>query len=131
MSDYIEFIATSPDVQPATEEKTYDRYWLANMRIMAGDSTKPVTLVANFVPSRHVTIQVPSKDGEGVVIVDGNGDPVLEDFTYSETKPNAQPKRLIIKDLFAEANANPEGIGAVLNGVLGVLKDKAIEEDLF
>jgi len=112
MSDFTQFVATTPIVEPATSEVIYDKYWLSNFRIMAGESTKPVRLVASFSPARDVTVD----DGEGGTI------------TYKELKPNTEPSRLVIEDLFGEAAADPTGLGTVMNNVLAYLKDRAVAE---
>ena len=114
MADYIQFDATTPIVVEATSEVVYDKYWLSNFRIDAANPTKPVRLVAAFVPARDVTVD------------DGNGGTI----TYKELKQGSQPKRLVIQDLFGEAALDPTGLGAVMNGVLTFLKDKATADGI-
>lgn len=130
MANYVQFTATSPSVKPATSEIVYDKYWLSNMRIEAQDSTKPVKLVALFTPARDVSIQIPKKDAEGKPIVDEQGSPVMEIFYYKETMPNAEPKKLVIQDLFAEAEKNPQVLGAAMNVVLNLLNGLAQEKGI-
>lgn len=114
MTNFTQIEASTPVVKPAEEEITYNKYWLANMRIEAGSPTRPVRLVASFVPARDVTA------------TDENGNRVI----VKELMPNAEPKRLVINNLFGEAAADPEGLGTVINGVLTVLKDRAIAKGL-
>ena len=114
MSEYVQFEATTPIVEAATSEKVYDKYWMANFRIEAGRPEQPVRLMAAFVPARDITETDPET---GVVTVVGK-----------EIQKNAQPKRLVIQDLFGEAAADPSGLGTVLNGVLTFLKDRAVAE---
>ncbi len=112
MSDFVQFDATTPEVVPATQEVVYDKYWLANFRIEAGNPKQPVRLMASFVPARDVTED------------DGNGGTI----TFKEIKKNSQPKRLVINDLFKEAAEDPAGLGAVMGGVLVYLKSRAVAE---
>lgn len=115
MSEYVQFEATTPIVEEATAEKVYDKYWMANFRIEAGRPEQPVRLMAAFVPARDVT----------------ETDPETGEVTVGkEIQQNAQPKRLVIQDLFGEAEADPEGLGTVLNGVLTFLKNRAVAEGL-
>lgn len=114
MSEYVQFEATTPVVEAATAEKVYDQYWLANFRIEAGHPNQPVRLMAAFVPARDITETDPET---GVVTVVGK-----------EIQQRAQPSRLVIQDLFGEAAADPEGLGAVLNSVLTYLKNRAVAD---
>lgn len=114
MSEYVQFDATTPVVEAAREEKVYDKYWMANFRIEAGRPEQPVRLMAAFVPARDITTTDP-ETGEITVV-------------GKEIQQKAQPKRLVIQDLFGEAAADPEGLGTVLNGVLTFLKDRAVAE---
>jgi hypothetical protein len=128
--EFKQFVATTPAVKPATSEVVYDKYWLSNMRVEAGDPTKPVKLIAVFTPARDMTIQLPKKDAEGNAVVDEDGDPVLETITYKELMPNAQPKRLVINDVFKEAVLDPTNMGMAMNTVFNLLNDKAVEKGI-
>ena len=114
--------ATTPVVKPAEPEVVYDKYWLSSLRIQAGNPTEPVRLVAVFTPSKDVTVQVQQTDAEG--------NPVTVDVTYKELMPNAESKRLIIQDLFKEAESDPAGLGAIMNAVIVALRDKALAQGL-
>jgi hypothetical protein len=129
MAEFTEFTATTPEVVPATEEKVYDKYWLTNLRIVAGDSTKPIRLMASWVPARDVTIQVPALDENGEAVLDENGEATTTEVTYKETKNKAEPKRLIIKDLLGEAEKN-QNLAAAVETVLAALKAEAVSRDL-
>jgi len=111
MPEFVQFTATTPSVKPATQEVIYDKYWLSSFRCEATHPLKPIRLVAVFTPARDITIK--DKDGN--------------DVTVKELMPNAEPKRLVIEDLFAAAVADPSGLGATVNAVFSVLKTKAEE----
>jgi len=113
MSDYVQFEAVTPNVVPASNEVVYDKYWMSNMMIMAQEPTKNVRLIATFKPARDVTVEVDGKTVE-----------------YKELMPNGKEKQLVIKDLFGDAAKDPTGLGATLNSVLTILKDRAIAENL-
>ena len=109
---YTQIVNSNPIVVPAKNEITYDKYWMSNFRIEAGDPTKPVKAIAVFVPARDVTVKI-----------DGN------DVTYKEINNNAEPKRLVIKDLFKDA-AEDASMAKVINDVLGMLIAKAQAENV-
>ena len=106
--EFTTFNATSPDVVPATTEKVYDKYWLANFRIQAGNPTKPVRAVGILAPSRIVTVD----DGQGGTI------------SYHELKPNAQTKRIVVEDLFGEAEQDAQ-LAAAVEAVLAAVATRA------
>tara|TARA_R110000824_G_scaffold218435_1_gene405020 strand:+ start:1279 stop:1674 length:396 start_codon:yes stop_codon:yes gene_type:complete len=130
MSDFPQFEASTPIVTPATSEVTYDKYWLSNLRIQAGDPTKPARLVAIWAPARDITIQVPSVDVDGNPVLDVDDNPVLEDLIYTELQPNGQPRRLVIPDLISSAEEDPATMGAAVFAVLTALKAKATKEGI-
>ena len=78
MSEFTEFTASTPTVVAATEEKVFDKYWMSNLRIQAGDPTRPVRLTASWMPARDITIQVPTEVPveEGI---EGNTETVIVD----------------------------------------------------
>jgi hypothetical protein len=117
--------ASEPVVKPAEEEITYNQYWVANLRINAGNPNQNVRLIASFIPFRHVDVEQQQTDENGDPVVDGNGDPVMETVQVPEFMPGAEPKRLVIDDLIAEAALDPTGIGAAVNSVLTVLTARA------
>jgi hypothetical protein len=114
MPEFVQFDATTPSVTPATQEVVYDKYWLSTFRVEAGNPTQKIRLVAVFTPARDVTVK--DEDGKDVVV--------------KELMPNAEPKRLVIQDLFAEAVADPTGFGATINAVFALLKTKAESEGI-
>jgi hypothetical protein len=115
MSEYIQFEATNPVVEPAKEAVVYDKFWLSNFRIEAGNPNQKVRLMAAFVPSRDVEVT----------------DPETNEVTVKkELKNGAQPKRLMIADLFEEAGKDPDGLGKALNGILELLKNRAVAEGI-
>jgi len=113
MSDYTQFEATTPDIVAATSEVTYDKFWLKNFRIQAHNPQEAVKAVATFVPARDVTIDV---EGEPVVV--------------KEVNPNGQQKKVVIEDLFAEAEGNAD-LKAALESVLAVLKTIGTDQGVF
>ena len=111
MADYTQFTATTPEIVPATTETTYDKYWLARLNIMAPDPTGKVIMMAGFMPCRDVEVD----DGEGGTV------------TVKELKPNAKAKRIVIEDLFGEAEADA-ALQAAIEGILAVLKTKGVAD---
>lgn len=131
MPEFTQLEASTPITQPLVEEKIYDKYWMSGLSINASDSTKPVRLVAKFIPARDVTVEIPQKDENGNVITDENGQPVTTSVTYKETLRNIKfEKTLIIQDIFAEAVKDPTGFGLAIETVLATIKAKAIEKKI-
>ena len=128
MAEFAEFVASTPVVVEATEEKVFDKYWLSNLRIMAGEPTKPVRMMAAWTPARDITIQVPVEvpveGGE-----EGETETVMTDVVVKELQKNAQPKRLVIEDLFGAA-AEDANLAVALETVLAAIKVKADSEGL-
>ena len=122
MSEFTQFVATTPSVEAATEEKVFDKYWLSNFRIQAGDPTRPARMIAVWSPARDITVQVPVTDEEGNVTG-------TEDIVVKELQKNAQPKRLVIDDLFGAVEEDAS-LAAALETVLAALKAKAATEGI-
>lgn len=128
MAEFTEFEASTPVVVAATEEKVFDKYWLSNLRINAGEPTRPVRLIASWQPARDITIQVPTEvpveGGE-----EGETETVMVDTVVKELQKGAQPKRLVIEDLFGAA-AGDSNLATALETVLAAMKAKADAEGL-
>lgn len=116
MSEFTQFEASTPVVKPATSEVTYDKYWLKRLNVSANDSTKPIEMVAMFVPARDMT---------ATIDVDG----VPTTISYKELMPDGPEKVLRIDDVFALAEAN-NTFAATMNAVFDALKTIATDRGL-
>lgn len=97
------FSPLSTIVEPATEEKVFDRLWITNLRISADNPNLPIKLIATFVPI--CTRQ------DGTIEVKKNADVIIK-----------------VDDLFAEAAQN-QAIAIAIEAVFSALKEKGIAEE--
>jgi len=100
------------------------------MRIIAGDPSKPIRLIATFNAAIDTEVEVPELDSEGNPVLDSNSNPITKTTIVKELKPNTKPKRLIIPYLVDASDSDPDGIVSVVNGVMGALKQLASERGL-
>jgi len=98
---FVQFVANSASVVPASAEVTYDKFWMKNMRVNAPSPDRPARLVVVLVPARDV------------------GD-------TKELMPNAQIE-IVVEDVFAYA-ANNASFAATLNDVFSRISEIGIEQ---
>jgi hypothetical protein len=118
---FTQFEATDPVIEPASTEKVFDKFWLSSLRIQAPEPTRPAKLVAIWEVARDETIQIPHTDDAGVVS--------MVNISYKVLKKDAPIKRLIINDLFGEAEKDPL-LAQALETIIVSLKDKANKEGI-
>jgi hypothetical protein len=116
MSEFTQFVATTPYVKPATEEVVYDKYWMSEMNVRANDPTKPIQLRAKFVPARDMSYEA-NVNGE------------ITTVSYKELMPNAPSVELKINDVFAAAAEDPE-LALTMDSVFKILKKIATAQNL-
>ena len=103
------------EVHPATEEKTYDKFWMTHLTVIAQSPTEEAKLVATLVPARDVEIDI----GDG------------QTQTIKELLPDAEPITIIVKNVFERSVVNPVFGGAmasVLNAVMSLGEEQGIIE---
>ena len=102
---YTQMNANSASVVAATDEVTYDKYWLQHMRIMAPDPSQNVKVVARFIPCKD--------DGETKVLM-----------------TDGEPQIVTINDLLGDAESD-SNLAAAVDSVLVELNKIGINQGVF
>lgn len=101
-----QFQAAEPIVVPASEGKTYDKYWLLGFNVRAESPDKPIRLMARFVPCRDT------------------------DSGVKELQPNAKEIVMTVEDVNATAAQDAE-FASVMESVLAKMQKMGVERGLF
>lgn len=97
--------APTPTVVPAVGQITYDKYWITNMQMMAMDPSKPVRIVSTLKKARQ-----------------------LQNGSY-EIMPDSPEVRVVIKDLYTEAEDNAD-LAAAINAVTAQIAAYGLEQEV-
>jgi len=111
MADFIQLVAVTPAVTPATDAVTYDKFWMTQLMVMSRDPNQPTRLRAELKPARDITV-------DGVAT--------------KEIQPDGQSIVLTIDDVFGRAGSNPSfaaALEAVLEQVLIVGVEQGVLVD--
>jgi hypothetical protein len=108
MSNFIQLQANVASIIPATEEVTYDKYWIKRLFVSAESTTIDAVMTAKLVPCRDVTV---------------NG------VTIKELMPNPPDIEVKIDGMFARAQVDAEFASAV-NTVFAQVKKIGIEQNI-
>jgi len=120
MSDFVKIQGQQNVVEPATEEKVYDHYWVRQLQINAFNPQNKVRANAILTPARNIQ----SVDEEGNLVVDEEGNPV-----YIKELKQGSDRELRITDVFGDA-ANDPTLAVIMNNLLTYIKDRALAEGL-
>ncbi len=113
MAELPKITATNPVVKEATQEVTYDKYWLSNMYIHAG------------VPGSNVRAEASLMVYREVESTDEEGNPI----TVKDFDPTIKKVHVRIPDVFTEAESDP-ALTNVMGGILSYIKAKADADGL-
>jgi len=92
--------SNEPIVVPATQEKTYSKYWMKSLSVYAPSPTEKTSLTAVFIPF----------DGQGSVLAEGHETILSQD------------------DLFAVAGQDPS-VAQAMGAVLIAMKNLCIAQE--
>jgi len=99
-------------VIPASDEKTYDKYWMTHLIIAAPSPTEEARIVATLVPARDVTTKIDGKD-----------------VTVKELLTDADQVVMVVQNLFARAASDlnfANTLTVVLDELIVMAKEKGI-----
>jgi len=101
---------TITEIIPATKEKIYDKYWITQLSIIAPSTTEDAKMIAVLVPARDINVN-------GKII--------------KELMPNAEHTTIIIHNLFERMAMNETlavTMASVLNEIIKIGQEQGILE---